>query len=49
MRVEIVPEKGAHMESMAFYFPAVARDSTVLRLHWGETILPMRIRVGTEP
>jgi hypothetical protein len=49
LRVEIVPEKGAHMESMAFYFPAVARDSTVLRLHWGETILPMRIRVGTEP
>ncbi|MGQ0646481.1 MAG: DUF2911 domain-containing protein [Gemmatimonadaceae bacterium] len=49
LRVEIAPERGGHMESLAYYFSAVARDSTVLRLHWGETIIPMRIRVSTEP
>lgn len=49
MRVEIAPERGAHMEVMAFYFPIVARDSTVLRFHWGETILPIRIHVSREP
>ena len=49
MRVEVQPERGTHMESLAWYFPVVARDSTVLRLHWGETIVPIRIRVRTEP
>ena len=49
LRVEVAPEKGAHMEVMAFYFPIVARDSTVMRFHWGETILPMRINVSREP
>ncbi len=43
-RVEITPEAGAHMETMAYYFPVVARDSTVLRLHWGSTVVPIRIR-----
>lgn len=49
LRVEVQPERGPHMESLAWYFPAVARDSTVLRLHWGEVIVPLRIRVSTEP
>jgi hypothetical protein len=44
MRVEITPETGAHMETLAYYFPVVARDSTVLRLHWGGTVVPIRIR-----
>lgn len=48
-RVEVTPERGPHMESLAYYFPAVARDSTLLRLHWGETIIPMHIRVQTDP
>jgi hypothetical protein len=49
LRVDVTPERGAHMEALAYYFPVVARDSTVLRLHWGETVIPMRIRVRTEP
>lgn len=49
LRVDIPPEAGAHMETMAWYFPVVGRDSTVLRLHWGETILPVHIRVSREP
>ena len=48
LRVDVTPERGAHMEALAYYFPVVARDSTVMRLHWGETVIPMRIRVRTD-
>lgn len=51
LRITVAPEQGegAHMEVLAFYFPIVAADSTVLRLHWGSTIVPITIRtaVGT--
>lgn len=49
LRVEVTPERAPHMESLAWYFPVVARDSTVLRLHWGEVAIPLRIRVSTDP
>jgi hypothetical protein len=49
LRVDIAPEKGAHMETLAYYFPVVGRDSVILRMHWGETILPIRIKVSREP
>ena len=49
LRVDITPERGAHMETLAYYFPVVARDSAVLRMHWGETILPVRLRFNREP
>lgn len=49
MRVLVTPEKSAHMESLAYYFPVVGRDSTVLRMHWGDTIIPMRIKVSRQP
>lgn len=49
LRVEIAPEKGAHMEALAWYFPVVGRDSVILRMHWGETMLPIRIKVSREP
>jgi hypothetical protein len=44
LRVPVSPESGQHMEVMAWYFPVVAPDSAVLRLHWGTTIVPIRIR-----
>jgi hypothetical protein len=49
LRVDIQPEKSSHMEVLAFYFPIVARDSVVLRFHWGETVLPVRIGVSRDP
>ena len=49
LRVDIAPEKGGHMEAMAFYFPVVGRDSVILRMHWGETMLPIRIKVSRDP
>lgn len=48
-RVLVTPEAASHMETLAYYFPVVARDSTVLRLHWGTTVLPIRIRARLDP
>jgi hypothetical protein len=44
-RVRVRPEQGEPMETLAFYFPVVADYETVLRLHWGTTVLPLRIEV----
>jgi hypothetical protein len=45
LRVRVRPETGAHMETLAFYFPVVGDYETTLRMHWGTTILPLRIEV----
>ncbi|MBI2073147.1 MAG: DUF2911 domain-containing protein [Gemmatimonadetes bacterium] len=45
LRLTVMPEAGAHMEVLAFYLPVVAPDSAVLRMHWGTTIVPLRIHV----
>jgi hypothetical protein len=49
LRLDITPERGAHMETLAFYFPVVLRDEAVLRVHWGEMILPIRIKAPYRP
>ena len=48
-RVEIAAERTAHMESMAIYFPMVLRDDAVMRIHWGEWALPIRIKAPYRP
>ena len=48
LRVEVTPERGDHMEVLAYYFPVVAPDSAVLRLQWGEMVVPIRIRTTGE-
>jgi hypothetical protein len=49
LRLEVSPERGAHMETLAFYFPVVLRDEAVMRIHWGETMLPVRIKAPFRP
>ena len=49
LRVEITPEEGAHMETLAVYFPVVVRDEAVMRVHWGRTIVPIRIEAPYRP
>lgn len=44
LRVEVTPGRASHIESFAIYFPMVVRDSAVLRLHWGTTAVPIRIK-----
>jgi DUF2911 family protein len=45
LRLQVRPERGAHMEALLFYFPIVEGKDAVLRLHWGETMVPLSIRV----
>jgi hypothetical protein len=49
LRVDIAPERGGHMETLAFYFPLVLRDEAVMRIHWGEMMLPVRIKAPYRP
>lgn len=49
LRMDVPAERGAHMETLSFYFPLVLRDEAVLRLHWGETVLPLRIKAPYRP
>jgi Protein of unknown function (DUF2911) len=44
LRVSVTPESGPHMETLGFYFPVVDADSAVLHLHWGTTVIPLRLR-----
>ncbi len=45
VRASIRAERGAHMETLAFYFPVVGPYDAILHLHWGEVILPIQIAV----
>jgi Protein of unknown function (DUF2911) len=45
LRLDVRPERGPHLESLMFYFPVVEGKDAVLRLHWGEVIVPLAIRV----
>ncbi len=45
LRFMATPSFGAHIETFAFYFAAVEKKDTELRLHWGETYIPFNITV----
>ncbi len=45
LRFMASPRRGAHMETLAFYFAAVEKKDAELRLHWGETYVPFNIAV----
>lgn len=49
LRIDVTPERLSHMESMAFYFPYVLRDSAIMRIHWGETGVPVHIKAPYKP
>ena len=44
LKVRVAPRTGDHMETLGFYFPMVDADSAELDMHWGKTIVPLRIR-----
>ncbi len=46
LRLEVVPTRGPHMETLTFHFPVVDGTEGVLALHWAETIL--EIPISTE-
>lgn len=45
LRLDIRPEAGPHMETLLFSFPIVDGKDATLRLHWGEVMVPLSIRV----
>lgn len=49
VRIDVTPEQVSHMESFAIYFPMVLRDEGVMRLHWGTTAVPIRIKAPFRP
>lgn len=49
LRIDVTPEQVSHLESFAIYFPMVLRDEAVMRLHWGTTAVPIRIKAAFRP
>jgi hypothetical protein len=49
LRIDVTPEQASHMESFSIYFPMVLRDDAVMRLHWGTTAVPIRIKAPFRP
>jgi len=49
LRVDVTPEQVSSVESFTIYFPMVLRDEAVMRLHWGTTALPIRIKAPFRP
>ncbi len=45
LRLQVTPVDGSHMETLAFYFPVVTQLTATLHLHWGTTVVPLRIEV----
>lgn len=45
LRLDVTPRAGAHMETLAFYFPMVDGKKAELVLHWGTTVVPLLIEV----
>ncbi len=43
LRVESPPRAGPHMELLTFYFPDVDGLAGELVMHWGTTVVPLRI------
>lgn len=49
LKVDITPEQVSGVESLTIYFPMVLRDEAVMRLHWGTTAVPIRIKAPFTP
>lgn len=48
-RFKVAPQTGAYMETLMWYFPTIQRDASVLRMHWGTTMIDMRVQTGAMP
>jgi DUF2911 family protein len=49
LRVDVTPERGTHVETLAIYFPVVLRDHATMWIHWGETVVPIRLVAPYRP
>ncbi|HEX9728689.1 MAG TPA: DUF2911 domain-containing protein [Gemmatimonadales bacterium] len=49
LRFEVEPSAGEYVENLTFDMPTVARNSAVLRFHWGTTVIALAIEASDEP
>ena len=45
LKLNVPPRAGAHMETLAFYFPLVDGRAGELVLHWGRVVVGLQIKV----
>jgi hypothetical protein len=45
-RFKVTPQSGPPMEALMWYFPNIQRDSSVLRMHWGTTMIDMSLKTA---
>jgi Protein of unknown function (DUF2911) len=45
LRIDVTPRAGAHMETLAFYFPVADGKKGELVLHWGTVVVPVSVEV----
>jgi hypothetical protein len=48
LRVKVRTTTGNHMETLAYYFPIVGPDSTVMHIHWGTVVVPVTFHLKKE-
>ena len=46
LRVQAVPTRGEHVETLMFAFPIVDADSARLEIRWGTTVIPLSLKSG---
>jgi hypothetical protein len=46
LRVQAVPTRGDHVETLMFSFPMVDADSARLEIRWGTTVVPLSLKSG---
>jgi len=44
LRIHVAPRSGEYVETLTFAFPLVDADSALLELHWGNVVVPLKIR-----
>jgi hypothetical protein len=49
LRVDVTPIQVSDVESFTIYFPKVLRNEAELRLHWGTTAVPIRVKAPFQP
>lgn len=49
LRVDVLPDTVSQVETLTIDFPLVLRDDAVMRIHWGEVGVPVRIKAPFRP
>lgn len=44
LRVKAIPRSGDQLETLGIYFPLVDADSAEMVIHWGKTVVPLKVR-----